>query len=212
MNDSSPNDRSALRKSLRAKRRALSPELRASYSFSACQHLYNHPAFLRARRIGVYWPTTEEIDPRFLFAMGPLSLRKQWALPVVSAKSMSFFAYRVGDPMISHHWGIKEPIPVKSQQVPLWQLDLLVMPLVGFDLHGNRLGMGGGFYDRYLEPRPTQIKRPLLLGLAFGFQEVQPALEAEAWDQRLDGVITETGCTQCNRQGLGATLGDRNSG
>jgi 5-formyltetrahydrofolate cyclo-ligase len=70
----------------------------------------------------------------------------------------------------------------------------VLTPLVAFDLHGNRLGMGGGFYDRTFEflNRHTHWRRPLLIGLAYDFQRVEQ-LYSHGWDVRLSGVVTEQG-------------------
>ena len=81
-----------------------------------------------------------------------------------------------------------------------WGLDLILLPLVGFDLKGNRLGMGGGYYDRtlsYLRHRRFWIK-PRLVGVAHECQKVD-SLIARPWDIPLDAVVTETAFYRFNK-------------
>ncbi len=74
------------------------------------------------------------------------------------------------------------------------ELDALILPLLAFDTQGQRLGMGGGFYDRSLAAlrHRRRWRRPRLLGVAHGFQEVSE-LPREPWDVPLDGIVTEQG-------------------
>ncbi|HHQ68728.1 MAG TPA: 5-formyltetrahydrofolate cyclo-ligase [Halothiobacillaceae bacterium] len=90
-------------------------------------------------------------------------------------------------PGIANRYGIAEP--VKTVQVRLNQIQALLVPLVGFDLHGNRLGMGAGFYDRILA---SHHRPPTALGVAFSFQQLH-ALPTDPWDQPLQAIITERG-------------------
>jgi 5-formyltetrahydrofolate cyclo-ligase len=69
---------------------------------------------------------------------------------------------------------------------------VLFLPLVAFDDHGNRLGMGAGYYDRYIGRQPAGL-RPLLVGLAHETQRASADLPARSWDARLDAVVTEAG-------------------
>ncbi len=95
---------------------------------------------------------------------------------------------------------IREPVPNPRERVPAKAFDLVIAPLVGFDAAGNRLGMGGGYYDRSFEflSRPGQ-GRPFLLGLAFATQHTE-SINAEAWDIPLNGVVTEQGLTIFRRR------------
>ena len=97
-----------------------------------------------------------------------------------------------GDPLVPNRFAIPEPMPQRRPPHPAWQLDLLLVPLVAFDARGNRLGMGGGYYDRTLAylRRRTHWRRPHVLALAHALQRVD-ALPKNAWDIPVDGVITE---------------------
>jgi 5-formyltetrahydrofolate cyclo-ligase len=104
---------------------------------------------------------------------------------------MSFHRLRRGAALITNRYGILEPAAGAPFVAPL-ALDLLLMPLVAFDEGGARLGMGAGFYDRYLSRIPQRL-RPLLVGVAHEVQRSPQELPAAPWDVPLDGVITETG-------------------
>lgn len=94
-------------------------------------------------------------------------------------------------PLVNNRYGILEPSTKYIK--PTAQLDIILMPLVGFDRLGNRLGMGGGYYDRALAFKRRQAwrKKPLLIGLAFDGQEIQQ-LAAQPWDIPMDAVATPT--------------------
>ena len=105
---------------------------------------------------------------------------------------MQFARYLPGMPMRPNRFAIPEPAIARAQLLPAQSLDLILMPLVGFDRSGNRLGMGGGFYDRTLAFRHHRdgYRGPLLLGLAYQFQCLD-GLQARHWDVPLDGILTE---------------------
>jgi 5-formyltetrahydrofolate cyclo-ligase len=105
---------------------------------------------------------------------------------------MRFAAYQPGMRMALNRFSIAEPALPRAELLAAECLDLIIMPLVGFDAGGNRLGMGGGFYDRtlaFLQHR-GRWRRPLLFGLAYEFQRVD-GLQPRCWDVPLDGVITD---------------------
>ena len=111
------------------------------------------------------------------------------ALPAVMAKNqpLQFRRYRWGDALQTGVWGIQEPLP----QQPVVEPDLLLVPLLAFDRVGNRLGYGGGYYDRTLE-RLRSLKPIQAVGIGLAALQ-QPALPVALHDQKLDSVITEQG-------------------
>ncbi len=183
--------RDALRQQLRAARRALSPEARLQASISAAMKLCESSAYREAQRISVYVAMDGELDPT------PLIMRcrtdgRQLYLPVLPPMDgpMSFRPYNVDTPLVSNRFGIPEPKFAEGGRTAK-EMDLVVTPLVGFDLAGNRLGMGAGFYDRTFGFLLHMEKpHPLLVGYAYEFQKV-PALSAESWDVPLGAVATE---------------------
>ena len=110
------------------------------------------------------------------------------AVPVVRGQTMLFVCIDEKTQFIRNRFGIREPADCTTTVLPQ-ELDLVLVPLVAFDASGNRLGMGGGFYDRTFESNST---RPRLIGIAHSFQEVTE-LQAMPWDVPLDSVITERG-------------------
>ena len=97
---------------------------------------------------------------------------------------MDFFRWSFNDPLKINKFGIPEPI---SQKVKF--PDILLVPMVAFDKKLNRLGYGGGFYDRYISKLKVK-KKILLIGLAFSFQEVEKIL-TNRYDMKLDFILTE---------------------
>ena len=95
--------------------------------------------------------------------------------------------------------GIPEPACSPVNWLRPWQLDLMLLPLVAFDGNGNRLGMGGGFYDRSLAYRQSRTRslKPKLIGLAHELQHEQQ-LAANSWDIPLDIIATEERVIQVN--------------
>jgi len=122
------------------------------------------------------------------------SMGKCCYLPVIRPlghNRLDFVSYRGHDPLVQNCYGIPEPRN-RNHPLPPWALDLLLLPLVAFDRSGNRLGMGGGYYDRtlaYLRWR-ERWQTPRLLGIAYRFQEVD-AIATKKWDIPLDGIVTE---------------------
>ncbi len=184
----------ALRRGLRLLRRGLSASQQRNHARALARTLGRHPAFLRARRIGIYWPADGEIDPRPLLGLAQAS-RKRWHLPVLCPHPhprLWFLTYRPDEPLRPNRFGIPEPA-LRNQRLRLaWTLDILLVPLVGFDAGCHRLGMGGGYYDRtlsYLSHR-QYWRRPRLIGVAHECQRVAE-LPVRPWDIPLDLVMTE---------------------
>jgi 5-formyltetrahydrofolate cyclo-ligase len=182
------------RRALRARRRSLSPREQLDHAVRVARRLRKHPFFLRARRVGIYWSSDGELDLSPLLDLTH-SARKRWFLPVLRAhpgRKLWFIDYRRGEPLVKNVYGIPEP-QLRHRRIRLPSaLDLLLVPLVGFDVQCNRLGMGGGYYDRtlaYLRLR-RYWHRPVLAGIAHECQRVT-GLEPRPWEVPLDLVVTE---------------------
>lgn len=150
--------------------------------------------FRNSRRIASYVPTDGEIDTDPIVERA-LQLGKRCYLPVLSRINHDrlWFAPRTTNTdYVLNRYGILEPLVASRLLVRAQDLDLILLPLVGFDEHGNRLGMGGGFYDRSLEflTRRHRWRKPRLIGLAFDSQKVD-TLPQESWDVPLDAVVTD---------------------
>ncbi len=107
-------------------------------------------------------------------------------LPIIKKNfQMDFYKYTFLDPLKVNKLGIPEPIKLSRKLLP----DLIFVPLVGYDSKFNRLGYGGGFYDRYFK-KNLKYKKVIKIGLAFSFQKIKK-LPVNKFDQKLDGIITE---------------------
>lgn len=172
---------------MRRRRRALPRVRRQVATRAIVRRLAALPAYHRARSLALYWPADGEADVRAL-AVHARARGKRVYLPVVGhAGRMRFAPWSGGARLRRNRYGIPEPIGGRRVSAAL--LDLVLMPLVAFDRAGNRLGMGGGYYDRALAARR---RRPLRIGVAFALQEA-PAIPAQPWDVPVATVVTEHG-------------------
>ena len=191
----------SLRRELRARRRALAPEYRVEAAFAAATALATSPAFRPATRIAAFVAADAELDPGPFIALAR-SRRRTVYLPVLDprpARGLSFVRTDAGAPLEPNRYGIPEPAPGPSIDPRF--LDLVLVPLVGFDGAGNRLGMGAGYYDRTFAFRRARRhwRGPRLIGVAYDCQEVD-AIDDRAWDVPLDGVVTESGVRMFERR------------
>ncbi|MHB0774975.1 5-formyltetrahydrofolate cyclo-ligase [Halomonas sp. WWR20] len=189
--------RGELRRELRRRRRALTPSQRRQASLALCRQLRQLPEMRRAQRVALYLPNDGEIDPTPLISW----LHKRRAsvyLPVLrpfTQNQLWFVAYRDTTPMVRNRFGIYEPDrrhgAHRARRLPPWALDLVLLPLVGFDDAGNRMGMGGGFYDRTFAFSRLRRPHPRLIGLAHDCQHVD-TLPVASWDVPLDAVVSDS--------------------
>jgi 5-formyltetrahydrofolate cyclo-ligase len=197
-----PPDRNAIRREMRRRRRALAPADRREAAQALARQLGTSPLFLRSEHIAFYLANDGEMD------LMPL-IRRAWAmgkrcyLPVLSPafhNRLWFAPYRPDTPLRHNQFRIAEPALGWRSMRPAAAIDLVLTPLVAFDAAGNRLGMGGGFYDRtlaYLLHR-THWRKPLLIGTAYAFQQVAQ-LPCAAWDVPLHGIATEQRLFRCGQ-------------
>jgi 5-formyltetrahydrofolate cyclo-ligase len=172
---------------MRMRRRSLLPVRRQLAVRAIQRHLASLMEFRRARRVALYWPADGEPD---VLGLAPLARArgKQLYLPVVGhGGTLRFAHWPAGGKLRRNRYGIPEPVG-NRHTIPAARLDLVIMPLVAFDAAGNRLGMGGGYYDRALAGR----RRPALVGAAFSIQQAS-SIPAQPWDVPLDIIITEGG-------------------
>jgi len=141
------------------------------------------------RSIGFYWPLRGEFDARgWMSAWLAANASRRAALPVIAERHapLAFHAWTPDAPMRDGHHGIPEPASQEAI-VP----DLLLVPCVGFDRDGYRLGYGGGYYDRTLAAWPGETL-PVTLGIAWEACHIDDGVLArEAHDLPLDAVVTE---------------------
>jgi len=114
-----------------------------------------------------------------------------YCLPMLHADgTLRFAPWKAGNALVTNRYGIPEPDVAIDDALAPRDMAMIVLPLVGFDAQGHRLGMGGGWYDRSFGFRQTQAAPPWLVGAAFDAQRL-PAIATEAWDVRLDAVCSE---------------------
>lgn len=194
MTEPAPLSRPQLRRQLRKARRALTGSQQRQAARGLYRQLAQHPLFRRAKHVSLYLPTDGEIDPRLLLRAAQRRGKATY-LPVLSAwprTKMVFQRIRPGEKLQPNRFRILEPRVNPARQRKIWALDLVLLPLVGFDEEGGRLGMGGGFYDRslaYLERRKSW-RKPTLMGLAHECQKVGKLAQA-SWDVPLQGTVTD---------------------
>ncbi len=189
-------ERQQLRRLLRQQRRALSPAEQARAAKNLYLQVCQHPWFRRARQLAFYQANDGEISPHWLLEEA-LRRKKKVYLPVIAARGtprMCFQQINSTTRWQRNRYGIVEPVADVRWQTPVWALDLVCMPLVGFDALGGRLGMGGGYYDRCLAASGMPL--PALLGLAHGCQQVE-RIPLQAWDMPLDAVVSDRGWHHC---------------
>ena len=181
------------RNSLRQRRRALTPQQQDAAAIAIKHNLGQAAEFLRARRIASYLANDGEISPHIIISEAE-KRNKQTYLPVLHPlKQNRLFFVRHHQPQAlrKNRFGIKEPLFWANPMAATWTLDIILLPLVGFDREGNRLGMDGGYYDRTLARLHHKAgKRPVLIGLAHHCQEVMQ-LQAQNWDIPLDIIATD---------------------
>jgi 5-formyltetrahydrofolate cyclo-ligase len=191
-------ERISLRKKLRQQRRSLSAAEQQEKASRVYQQIVTRSFFNRSRRVALYFASDDELDPLAVL-LRALEMGKRVYLPVLSAHrpdKVSFAPFRSGDALLPNRWGILEPDQLIRRLVKPQSLDLVFVPLVGFDASCNRLGMGKGFYDRSFAYRQRLgFRRPRLVGLAYENQKMDQIPVSE-WDVPLDAVITEAGIYQ----------------
>jgi 5-formyltetrahydrofolate cyclo-ligase len=186
----------ALRRRLRAARRALGQRRQRANSAAILACLARLRPVRRAGRIALYVAGDGEPDILSLMHRLPGDGRR-WYLPVLRGHARGrlwFVRHRAGQRLRPNRFGIPEPRQRRRAIQPVHGLDLVLMPLVGFDARCNRLGMGAGYYDRSLAHlgRRRYWRRPLLIGIAHACQRVD-RLDPRPWDVPLDAVVTEAG-------------------
>jgi 5-formyltetrahydrofolate cyclo-ligase len=183
--------RAALRKTLRARRRAIQGKARIAAA-ARVAHQIAAAGWLRpGRRVGLYLAMPEELDTTPLLQLAR-QRRCTIALPRIVAKRqcrMRFFD--LDGPIRRGAFGIQEPAGTRMRSARA--MDIVFVPLVGFDAQGNRIGMGKGFYDRHFAHRGLlrHWRRPLLVGVAYDVQQVS-ALPVAGHDIPLDFIVTES--------------------
>ena len=182
-------ERRSVRQRIRAERRSLPAGDRAAADRAIAASILRLDVFRSARRIGIFLAFDGEPTLADVIEAAARAGKRVYA-PVITRSRMRFAELDLGARLGTNFFGILEPDP--SRRIDPRRLDLVLTPLVAFDDHGVRIGVGRGYYDRcfrFLRARRTW-RRPKLLGVAYELQHV-PTIAPEPWDVPLWGAITE---------------------
>lgn len=178
----------SLRSQAKAKRLALSPLQHQLAARRLLQKISSLAEFKRANKISIYHPMKGEIHTEAIIAKA-LEKNKSVYLPAIqrNSRELRFFPVKKSQRLKANHLGIPESY--KGKAINSKNLQLVLMPLVAFDKKGNRIGMGGGYYDytfRHLNKK--RFRKTILLGLAHHCQEVED-IKVQDWDVKADKII-----------------------
>ncbi|MDZ3822489.1 MAG: 5-formyltetrahydrofolate cyclo-ligase [Pseudoxanthomonas sp.] len=183
-------DKSALRRQARAGRLGLAAPDRAAAQRRVAELLEQRRRAQGWRRIAGYLAVRSELDLAAWLEALPADV--ELALPAIAADGqLRFRAWRAGDALEPGAGAIPQPA-AGAAEVAAGELDVIILPLVGFDAARYRLGSGAGHYDRALAFRAGRPPPPLLVGAAFACQRLPP-LPHDPWDVPMDAVVTEAG-------------------
>jgi len=183
---------SQLRKSLRSARRSITPVEREEKSRLLARNLARYLPFRRCKKLAVYLSLPEEVDTSPVIELAQL-LRKAIYLPVIDTRvwqkqSMMFALYSPGEtPLRKNRFGIREPAVNPGNCIRGIDIEFVCVPVVGFNDRCDRIGMGGGYYDKAFDSRRFQQSK--LVGLAFEGQQAD--FEPATHDVPMQAVITE---------------------
>ena len=190
--------RQSLRAELRARRKALHASERIAAANGVAGSLEQLADFLVDQRVAGYWAIDGEL-PLHIVVSNLARRDQQYCLPrITGPRQLSFVPWKSGADLESNRYGIPEPVCTKDDLLEPAELDIVLLPLLGFDRRGGRIGYGGGYYDAsfaFLRER-HEATRPLLVGVAYSAQEIE-VIEQAPWDVRLDYVATETELIDC---------------
>jgi 5-formyltetrahydrofolate cyclo-ligase len=206
MTDSSLHTRQQLRRKFRDIRSNLPAEAKHQASDAICKHLHllfaqsflTRTAQAKTKRIAAYLNSEVEASLDTWITQTWAQTQAQIFIPVVDQQpqqgQMSFHRYTKNTLITVGRYGLRTLAqPQTTEQIDAADLDCVLLPLHAFDKYGTRLGMGGGYYDRFFA---HDVNRPYLLGISFDAQRSAQKLEKSPWDVGLDAVITESGLTQ----------------
>ncbi|HET6603454.1 MAG TPA: 5-formyltetrahydrofolate cyclo-ligase [Xanthomonadaceae bacterium] len=189
--------RRPLREAMAARREALPAPARIAAADAMAGRLLESGLLPAHGYLAGYWAVRGELPLSALVSRLPPGL--VYCLPCIQdGARLAFAPWRRGDPLVANRYGIPEPELAPEAHLAPSALHVALVPLLAFDRCGNRLGSGAGFYDRSFEFRRRGGGGPLLIGVGYGFQQVD-ALPAARWDVPLDAVVTENECIHCRR-------------
>ncbi len=184
-----------LRAQARRDRSKLTDDDRDFASLVICETVVRQSYFQRARLIAAYLPTADEVNTWPLIERAWRMKKRIFAPVVEKNRLLRFREIEPRSDLRRNRFGLLEPSGGSS--IPAFRLDVVFTPVVAFDARCNRIGMGGGYFDRTFSFQNTRVAfaRPKLVGLAFDCQRVEQ-IPASPWDIRLFQIVSEAG-TAC---------------
>lgn len=184
-----------LRLQLREARSSIPNQQRDKAAIDLCNNVAQLSYFPKAKKVALYQTHDNEISTLPLLNYA-LAQGKHCFLPVLLVdphQKLAFASYNPETPLVNNRYGIPEPELNFSSITRLVDLDIIFVPLVGFDSNGRRLGRGGGFYDAtFADLHKSNINKwPKLVGLGYSCQHVDE-IPADTWDWQLDAIVTES--------------------
>ena len=179
-----------MRQANRKRRAELDPQQLQAAAQALAQKIIGLDVYTRSHKLAVYFAVNGEIGLDVVIDHA-LATGKQVFLPNLDQESLRFSPYFRGQKMRINKFRLPEPDVGDDEMLQPDQLDLVLAPLVVFDASCNRIGMGGGFYDRSFAMRKAvEVTEPVLIGVAHELQKVDEIIPEE-WDVRLDMVVTD---------------------
>ena len=184
-----------IRQEMRAKRQRLTPKQQTIAAEQLARQLIKHPIFQHSRNIACYLATEGELS-LMPFIQSCWQHNKNIFLPVLQPRNhhpLWFAPFKPTTTLLPNRYGILEPVHKRKQRrKKIITLDSIFLPLVAFDLSGNRIGMGAGYYDRtlnMLKSRQYWLK-PRLIGVGYAFQQLK-SIKTNPWDVPMHFISTD---------------------
>lgn len=172
-----------MREKLIQERKQLSAEFREKAEKDILQQLIKLPEFNSAKNIALYLAVNGEVETKNIIEYCWKSSKNVYLPLIQNDLSLHFYQYQKNDKLIKNKFGILEP-QLDKKNISIDELDLVLVPLVGFDDNNHRIGMGAGCYDRTFANKKA---KPLLIGLAYAFQKI--AILPKKWDVKMNIVL-----------------------
>jgi len=183
--------RQKLRLKLKQQRQSLSRTEISWASRNIAKNIWDSRLLSRKKRIAVYLAMPGEVDCKWIIREARLRKMRIF-VPILFHRKLQFAPLEKHSIFTHNRFGVAEPAVPNRMLVSARNLDAVIVPLLGFDNKANRIGMGGGYYDRSFAFRKYRRgwRHPLLIGVAYSFQQVDN-LPTASWDVPLDVVVTE---------------------
>jgi len=185
------NTKEKIRQLALTRRRSLFNDEKINASKAITSAIIKSNYFKESNNIGCYLSMNEEVNTKFLIEAIQKSGKSLFLPKIQPGATINFIQTNKDTKYSSNQYGIKEPL--SNEDYDIKKIDLIIVPLVAFDSKGNRIGMGGGYYDKKFQYLTQNDKKPLLIGIAFDCQQFKK-IQSDKWDVSLKHIFIESGC------------------